>query len=104
MALLLAPPSGRRFAAAMWGRAFLVLVLLLSGAPPPPLLGKASRGGSRGFITAADAQISQSGNAYAGKGVHRCEQRLRSSPRRGGVRLRACARRLALAGRIARLR
>lgn len=87
----------------MWGRAFLVLTLLLAGAPPPPLLGKASRGGSRSGIIAADAQISQSGSAYAVKCVRRCEQRSRSSPRRAGGRIRAPAAQLALARRIATL-
>ena len=69
----------------MWGRAFLVLALLLAGAPPPPLLGKAA---SRGFISGAEAQIQQTGNAYAVKCVRRSEQRLRSLSRASGVRIR----------------
>jgi hypothetical protein len=59
----------------MWAT-FLVLALLLTGAPPPPLLGKAASRGARGFISGAEAQIQQTGNAYAVKCVRRGEQPL----------------------------
>jgi hypothetical protein len=82
------PLRTRHAVAAMWGRAFMVLALLLAGAPPPPLFGKAARGGSRGFIAGADAQIAQSGNAFAVKCVRRREQHLRSPSRCLGARIR----------------
>ena len=78
----------------MWG-AFLVLVLLLTGAPPPPLFGKAASRGVRGFITSADAQIQQTGNAYAVKCVRRGEQPLRSLSHAEGARILEISARIA---------